>query len=92
MEQIKEWLSLPDTSVIVRPVIDLNDDQAVDSYEIPDRIRFQVSERDHHCGFPYCHRPVESCDLDHIEPYADDGGGGQPLRNVCAPSAADITG
>ena len=71
VEQIKTWLNLPNTSVVVRPVIDLNGDQPVDSYEIPDRIRFQVSERDHHCVFPYCHRPVESCDLDHIEPYAD---------------------
>ena len=43
----------------------------MDSYEIPDRIRFQVTERDHHCVFPYCTRPAESCDLDHIEPYAD---------------------
>jgi hypothetical protein len=58
----------------VRPVIDLAGDQPVDSYEIPDRIRFQVSQRDHHCVFPYCHRPAESCDLDHIEPYGSDGG------------------
>src|SRR5215207_9753024 len=84
VEQIKQWLSLANTSVIVRPVIDLAGDQAVDSYEIPDRIRFQVSERDHHCGFPYCTRPVESCDLDHIEPYTDSGGGGQTsAHNLC---------
>ena len=69
--------------MIVRPVIDLNGDQAVDSYEIPDRIRFQVSQRDHHCGFPYCTRPVESCDLDHIEPYTDSGGGRTSAHNLC---------
>ena len=28
VEQIKEWLSLPNTVVIVRPVIDLNGNQA----------------------------------------------------------------
>ncbi len=84
VEQIKTWLNLPGTSVIVRPVIDLNGNQAVDSYEIPDRIRRQVELRDHHCGYPYCHRPVESCDLDHIEPYTDDGRSGQTsTRNLC---------
>ena len=78
--------------MIVRPVIDLNGDQAVDSYEIPDRIRFQVEQRDHHCGFPYCTRPVESCDLDHIEPYTDDGRAGKPRPATCAPDAVGTTG
>ena len=64
----------PNTSVIVRPVIDLNGNQAVDSYEIPDRIRRHVTERDHHCVFPYCGKPVESCDIDHIKAYADEPG------------------
>ncbi len=59
--------------MIVRPVIDLAGHQPVDSYEIPDRIRFQVTERDHHCVFPHCTKPAESCDLDHIEPHADGG-------------------
>ncbi|MDZ5619183.1 HNH endonuclease signature motif containing protein, partial [Nocardioides sp. HM23] len=26
-----------------------------------------------HCGFPYCTKPAETCDLDHITPHA--GGG-----------------
>ncbi len=29
--------------------------------------------RDHHCVFPHCTRPAESCDLDHIEPHAEGG-------------------
>ncbi len=73
VEQIKSWLSLANTSVIVRPVLDLAGHQPVDSYEIPDRIRRQVTERDHHCVFPHCTRPAERCDLDHIEPHADGG-------------------
>ncbi|WP_183099419.1 HNH endonuclease signature motif containing protein [Nocardioides pelophilus] len=72
-EQIKTWLGTPGTSVIVRPVIDLNGHQPVDSYEIPDRIRRQVTLRDHHCVFPHCTRPAESCDLDHIVPHDEDG-------------------
>ena len=73
MEQIKTWLGLANTSVIVRPVLDLAGHQPVDSYEIPDRIRRQVTERDHHCVFPHCTKPAERCDLDHIEPHADGG-------------------
>ncbi len=57
----------------VRPVIDLAGSQPVDSYEIPDRIRRQVTNRDHHCVYPHCTRPTESCDLDHVVPYTDGG-------------------
>ena len=47
VEQIQQWLSLANTSVIVRPVIDLAGHQPVDSYEIPDRIARQAKLRDH---------------------------------------------
>ena len=57
----------------MRPVLDLAGDQPVDSYEIPDRIRRQVTLRDHHCGFPYCTKPSARCDLDHVKPYAHGG-------------------
>src|SRR5215218_2771322 len=73
VEQIKTWLSLANTSVIVRPVLDLAGHQPVDSYEIPERIARQVKLRDHHCVFPHCTRPAEACDLDHLRPHADDG-------------------
>src|SRR5829696_6191658 len=73
VEQIKQWFNLANTSVIVRPVLDLAGHQPVDSYEIPDRIARQVKLRDHHCVFPHCTRPAESCDLDHLQPHADDG-------------------
>jgi len=81
-EQIKQWLATPGTSVIVRPVIDLNGHQPVDSYEVPDRIRRQVTLRDHHCVFPHCTRPAESCDLDHVVPH---GKGGPTCRCNLAP-------
>jgi hypothetical protein len=56
VEQIKTRLNLPNTSVIVRPVVDLNGSRPVGSYEIPDRISRQVTLRDHHCVFPYVHQ------------------------------------
>ena len=79
VEQVKEWFSLTNTSVIVRPVLDLAGNQPVDSYEIPDRIRRQVTLRDHHCTFPYCTVSTSStsgasrCDLDHDQPYTQGG-------------------
>jgi hypothetical protein len=72
-EQVKAWFSLTNTSVLVRPVIDLNGHQPVDSYEIPNRIRRQVTLRDHHCAYPYCTNPAERCDLDHVVSYAEGG-------------------
>ncbi|PWN03411.1 DUF222 domain-containing protein [Nocardioides silvaticus] len=75
-EQVKEWLGLTGTqasTVVVRPVVDLADCQPVDSYEIPDRIRRQVTERDHHCVFPHCTQPVARCDLDHVNAHAAGG-------------------
>ncbi|PWN00850.1 hypothetical protein DJ010_21185 [Nocardioides silvaticus] len=72
-EQIKDWLNISGTTVLVRPVVDLAGHQPVDSYETPDRIRRQVTERDHHCVFPHCTKPAARCDLDHVEPHVDGG-------------------
>ena len=36
------------------------------AYEIPDRIREQVTLRDRTCVFPWCTRPARGCDVDHI--------------------------
>ncbi len=63
----------PAARVIIRPVLDLNSHQPVDSYEIPDRIRRHVTLRDHHCVFPHCTKPAERCDLDHVVPHGDGG-------------------
>ncbi|WP_182376884.1 HNH endonuclease signature motif containing protein [Nocardioides sp. WS12] len=71
--QIKEWLRARDTTIIVRPVIDLSDCVPVDSYEIPDRIRRRVELRDHTCRFPWCSRPAAKCDLDHVVPHNKGG-------------------
>jgi hypothetical protein len=84
VEQVKEWFGLTNTSVIVRPVLDLNGHQPVDSYEIPDGLRRQVTLRDHHCVFPYSTKPAERCDLDHVVSYAE---GGQTSAASLAPAS-----
>ena len=37
-EQVRTWCANPDTLVVVRPVIDLNDHVHVTAYEVPDRM------------------------------------------------------
>ncbi|MFC7503315.1 hypothetical protein ACFQRR_14730, partial [Nocardioides sp. GCM10030258] len=71
--QIKEWLRARGTTVIVRPVIDLADCVPVDSYEIPNRIRRRVEQRDHSCRFPNCPKQATACDLDHVTPHGQCG-------------------
>ena len=72
-DQIKEWIGTPGTTTIVRPVINLAGHQPVDAYETPDRTKRQVTLRDHHCVFPYCTKPAERCDLDHVVPHGQGG-------------------
>ena len=63
----------PDTEVIVKPVIDLNEHIHVEGYEVPDRLREQVTLRDHTCVFPWCTRSARKTDADHVIPYAEGG-------------------
>jgi hypothetical protein len=72
-EQVREWCGLEGTRITVRPVIDLAEHVPVDSYEIPDRVRDRVEERDHLCAYPHCGRKSARCDLDHAQPYAAGG-------------------
>src|SRR5690625_528309 len=67
IEQIKDWCT--GAKVKIQPVLDLSGHHPVGSYEIPDRLRNQVRNRDLECVFPHCHRPTRACDLDHITPY-----------------------
>ena len=55
--------------VIVRPIIDLSQAPAADRYEIPDRLREHVEQRNPVEVFPYSSRRAQSCDLDHTVPH-----------------------
>ena len=72
-DQIRTWCANPDTEVIVKPVIDLNEHIHVEGYEVPDRLREQVTVRDHTCVFPWCTRSARKMDADHVIPYAEGG-------------------
>ena len=62
----------------MKPVIDLADQIAVDSYEIPDRISRRVKLKRPTCVFPHCTRTSARTDLDHIEEYVPPDRGGPP--------------
>ena len=72
-DQIRTWCANPDTEVVVKPVIDLNEHIHVEGYEVPDRLREQVTLRDHTCVFPWCTRSARKTDADHVIPYAEGG-------------------
>jgi len=77
--QVAAWCGDPDTTrVVVKPVVDLNRCEAVDGYQVPDRIAEQVRLRDGTCVHPWCQRPDSVCDLDHIVPYVPMDRGGPP--------------
>ena len=72
-DQIRTWCANPDTQVIVKPVIDLNEHIHVEGYEVPARLREQTQLRDHTCVFPWCTRSARKTDADHVIPYAEGG-------------------
>ena len=84
-DAVREWCGTPGTQVIVKPVIDLKDTVAVDSYEIPDRIQQRVKLTRTTCVFPYCTRPATSADLDHTVEYSATGPPGQTSTDNLAP-------
>ncbi|RZT26301.1 uncharacterized protein DUF222 [Kribbella sp. VKM Ac-2569] len=64
--------------VVVKPVIDLQDEVSVHAYEIPDRIREQVRLRHPVDMFPYSGAEATTrMDQDHISPYDRAGPPGQ---------------
>ncbi len=72
-DQVRTWCANPDTTVTVKPVIDLAEHIHVEAYEVPRRLAEQTELRDLSCVFPWCQRPARRCDHDHAIPY-DQGG------------------
>ncbi len=72
-DQVRAWCGVPGTTVTVKPVVDLTEKIHVDQYQVPDRLAAQAAERDLTCVFPWCTRPAEACDIDHVIPYSEGG-------------------
>jgi hypothetical protein len=64
---VRQWLQRSD--ITLKPVVDLNSQIAVDTYETPDRLREQVLLRTPCCPFPWCNNLSRTKDIDHITPF-----------------------
>ena len=72
LETVRSWCADTSTRVSIKPVIDLNAELETGAYEVPDRIRDQITLRDRTCTFPWCTRPARACDVDHVTPFDHD--------------------
>ncbi len=82
---VEQWLAdlAPGARVTITPVVDLTEQISVDAYEVPDRLRAHMAERDLGCRFPWCGRQGRH-DLDHIDPYVPTDDGGPPGQTSSA--------
>jgi 5-methylcytosine-specific restriction endonuclease McrA len=72
--QVADWCGRADvTGVVVKHVIDLNENITCTGYQPSPRLIELVRLRDRTCVFPHCQRPARACDLDHVISY-DEGG------------------
>ncbi|HIW28878.1 MAG TPA: hypothetical protein H9987_02540, partial [Candidatus Luteococcus avicola] len=81
------WLKdlLGDRKISVRPVLDTAALCPVDSYEVPDRMRETVEQRNPFEVFPWSTKRASRCDLDHTVPFDHDGTPGQTRPDNLGP-------
>ena len=72
-ERLREWLTRPGTTVMIRPVVDLATEAASKGYQPSPRLREQVILKNRTCVFPFCTRAARTADLDHIHPWEQGG-------------------
>ena len=72
-DTIRGWCGNDTATITVKPILDLAGHQRVDQYEVPDRLKTHIQQRDGGCVFPWCTRPASLADCDHIRAHADGG-------------------
>ena len=70
--QVRDWCRAAGT-ITVKPVLDPETHDPVDSPVVPDRHAELVAVRDATCAFPWCTRPARGCDKDHVVPASRGG-------------------
>jgi len=68
IDQIRSWVTSAG-SVVITPVIDPLQPLTSSGYRPSQRLRDHVTETCGTCVFPWCERPAENLDIDHITPY-----------------------
>lgn len=76
LDQVRDWVRDAGT-VVVKPVIDPAETLTSAGYQPSRRVRDHVTEVCGTCAFPWCNRPADGLDLDHIVPYDPGGPPGQ---------------
>ena len=61
---------LQGSKVIIRPIIDPSAIQPTGSYQVPDKMRFAIEQRNPVDVFPYGTTAAKHCDQDHTIPYS----------------------
>ncbi|HEY0890039.1 MAG TPA: HNH endonuclease [Nocardioides sp.] len=85
LDQLREWLTIQNTTVTVRPVLDLNQHLETTGYQPSGKLREQVALVNGRCVFPHCTRPARSCDTDHITAHTAHAAGGPTCSCNLAP-------
>ena len=85
--QVKEWLG--HDRVVVRPVVDLQDNPAVDSYEVPDPMQRIVRWRNPYDVFPWSARTSKNLDHDHTRTFQH--GPDAPHGQTCPDTLGPLT-
>ena len=65
--QVRDWCATAG-NVVVKPVLDLEAHDPVDTAVVPDRHAELTAVRDRTRVFPWCTRPARPCDTDHTIP------------------------
>ncbi len=86
---VRSWLTRPTgvhgPKVIFRPVINLNNHEHVEAYEVPERLKEHAALRDGTCVFPWCTRVARRSDCDHTVAWKEEGDGGPTCTCNLAP-------
>ncbi|HEY0889479.1 MAG TPA: HNH endonuclease signature motif containing protein [Nocardioides sp.] len=85
LEQLREWLTIQNTNVMVRPVLDMNQHVETTGYQPTHQLREQVALVNGRCVFPHCTRPARGCDTDHITAHTARAAGGPTCSCNLAP-------
>ena len=70
--QVRDWCGTAG-NVVVKPVLDLEAHDPVDTDVVPDRHAEITAVRDRTCVFPWCTRSARRCDTDHTIPASRGG-------------------
>jgi hypothetical protein len=81
LSQIRDWLG-PGCRVRMQPIVDPGAISAVDSYEIPHRVREALFARTPASVFPYSADRSRGMDLDHTSPFTPGVKGQTGLHNL----------